>query len=59
MKWNKIDWKQKLKSRAVWTSIIMGVIGIADAFGVPIPKEIYGILGAFGIYTARVKKQDF
>lgn len=46
------------QSKAIWTAIIVGVLGVVDAFGVPIPKELYTILAAFGLYSLRVAKTE-
>lgn len=32
---NKINWKQKLSSRKLWTAVVGIVVGLAAAFGLP------------------------
>ena len=43
-------------SKTVWAAVIVGVLGVLDAVGVPVPQEIYAILGALGLYGLRTAK---
>lgn len=52
---NKKPW---YKSKAIWVAVIAGVIGVVQAFGVPIPECVYVILGAFGLYSLRKAKTE-
>ena len=43
------------KSRTVWTSVIAGVVGVAQAAGVieAVPEVVWTLLAAFGLYGVR------
>jgi len=45
--------KEWYKSKAMWSGIAMAAIAIVDALGVPIPKEVYGVLAGLGIIGVR------
>jgi len=49
-----METKKWYLSKAIWTAIIAGVIGVLEAFGVSIPPQIITILVAFGLYSLRV-----
>jgi len=44
------DW---YKSKAVWSAIAIGVIGILTAIGVVVPEWVTQVLIALGIYGIR------
>lgn len=50
--------KQWYKSKTIWAAIIAAIVGILQAFGVPIPNEAYAILGALGLYGVRTATQE-
>ena len=52
---NKKKWYE---SKAVWAAIIAGIIGVLQAFGVPIPDQVYAIIGALGLYGLRKAKTN-
>jgi len=52
------EFKPWYKSKAVWTAIITGGIGVLQALGMTIPSWIYPILGAVGLYSLRVANTD-
>ena len=43
------------KSKTVWTSVIAGVVGVAQAAGVieAVPEVVWTLLAAFGLYGVR------
>ena len=43
------------KSKTVWTSVIAGVVGVAQAAGVieAVPEVLWTLLAAFGLYGVR------
>jgi hypothetical protein len=43
------------KSKTVWTSVIAGVVGVAQAAGVidQVPELVWQLLAAFGLYGVR------
>ena len=43
------------KSKTVWTSVIAGVVGVAQAAGVieVVPEVVWTLLAAFGLYGVR------
>ena len=43
------------KSKTVWTSIIAGVVGVAQAAGLieAVPEVVWTLLAAFGLYGVR------
>lgn len=45
--------KQWYQSKTIWAAIISAIVGILQAFGVPIPNEVYAILGSLGLYGMR------
>ena len=45
--------KRWYQSKAVWSSIALGVVGILTALGVVVPDYIIQILIALGIYGVR------
>jgi hypothetical protein len=40
-------------SKSVWTAVVTVGVTIAKFYGAPIPVEIYGLLGALGLYSLR------
>lgn len=52
------EFKPWYTSKAVWTAIITGGIGVLQAIGIAIPQWIYPILGAMGLYSLRVANTD-
>lgn len=44
------DW---YKSKAVWSAIALGVVGILNAVGIMVPDYVIQILTALGIYGIR------
>ena len=47
--------KSWYKSKTVWTSIIVGVVGVLQAFGAieAVPEVVWTLLAAFGLYGVR------
>ena len=43
------------KSKTVWTSVVAGVVGIAQAAGLieAVPEVVWTLLAAFGLYGGR------
>ena len=43
------------KSKTVWTSVVAGVVGVAQAAGVieAVPDVVWQLLAAFGLYGVR------
>ena len=43
------------KSKTIWTSVIAGVVGVAQAAGVieAVPEVVWTLLAAFGLYGVR------
>ena len=43
------------KSKTVWTSIVAGVVGVAQAAGIieAVPEVVWTLLAAFGLYGVR------
>ena len=43
------------KSKTVWTSVVAGVVGVAQAAGVidQVPEVVWTLLAAFGLYGVR------
>jgi len=43
------------KSKTVWTSIVAGVVGVAQAAGLieAVPEVVWTLLAAFGLYGVR------
>ena len=43
------------KSKTVWTSVIAGIVGVAQAAGVieAVPEVVWTLLAAFGLYGVR------
>ena len=43
------------KSKTVWTSVVAGVVGVAQAAGVieAVPEVVWTLLAAFGLYGVR------
>ena len=41
------------KSKTIWTAIVAGIIGVAQAFGVTIPVWVFSVLAALGLYAVR------
>jgi hypothetical protein len=41
-------------SKAIWTAVTTVAVGVARYYGVPIPAEVYALLGAVGLYSLRV-----
>jgi hypothetical protein len=43
------------KSKTVWTSIVAGVVGVAQAVGLieAVPEVVWTLLAAFGLYGVR------
>ena len=43
------------KSKTVWTSVIAGVVGVAQAAGLieSVPEVVWTLLAAFGLYGVR------
>jgi len=49
----KKPWYQ---SKAILSALAIAIIGVLKAFGVPIPNEIYAILGGLGLLGLRTAK---
>lgn len=45
--------KQWYLSKTIWTAVFIGVAGIVEAFGYPIPEVVYSVAAAIGIYSMR------
>ena len=43
------------KSKTIWTSVVAGVVGVAQAAGVieAVPEVVWTLLAAFGLYGVR------
>ena len=43
------------KSKTIWTSVVAGVVGVAQAAGVieVVPEVVWTLLAAFGLYGVR------
>ena len=43
------------KSKTIWTSIVAGVVGVAQAAGLieAVPEVVWTLLAAFGLYGVR------
>jgi hypothetical protein len=43
------------KSKTVWTSVVAGVVGVAQAAGLieAVPEVVWTLLAAFGLYGVR------
>ena len=43
------------KSKTVWTSVIVGVVGVLQALGAieTVPEVVWTLLAAFGLYGVR------
>jgi hypothetical protein len=43
------------KSKTIWTSVVAGVVGVAQAAGVidQVPELVWQLLAAFGLYGVR------
>ena len=43
------------KSKTVWTSVVAGVVGVAQAAGLieSVPEVVWTLLAAFGLYGVR------
>ena len=43
------------KSKTVWTSVVAGAVGVAQAAGVveAVPEVVWTLLAAFGLYGVR------
>jgi hypothetical protein len=43
------------KSKTVWTSVVAGVVGVAQAAGLieTVPEVVWTLLAAFGLYGVR------
>ena len=43
------------KSKTVWTSVVAGVVGVAQAAGIieAVPEVVWTLLAAFGLYGVR------
>ncbi len=50
-----IAYKAWYKSKTVWTSVVAGVVGVAQAAGVieAVPDVVWQLLAAFGLYGVR------
>ena len=48
---DKVWWK----SKTVWTSVIVGVVGVLQALGAieTVPEVVWTLLAAFGLYGVR------
>ena len=44
------DW---YKSKSVYVAIVTGIVSVLIAMGIAIPTEVYGVLGALGLYSVR------
>lgn len=45
--------KEWYKSKAMWSALVVAVLAVLDAVGVPVPKEVYVFLGALGLAGVR------
>ena len=45
--------KQWYKSKTVWSALIMGLVGAAQAAGCDIPQYAFTLLASFGLYGVR------
>jgi len=56
----QVETKKWYTSKSLWTAIIAGALGIAQAFGqatghpIVIPSWVYEILASVGLYSLRV-----
>ena len=43
------------KSKTIWTSVVAGVVGVAQAAGLieAVPEVVWTLLAAFGLYGVR------
>ena len=43
------------KSKTIWTSVVAGAVGVAQAAGVieAVPEVVWTLLAAFGLYGVR------
>jgi hypothetical protein len=55
----QVDSKKWYASKSIWSAVIAGGLGIAQAVGsatghpIVIPEWVYAILGSIGLYSAR------
>ena len=45
--------KKWYKSKTVWTAIVGAILAILTALEIPVPEYVFGVLGAFGLYSLR------
>lgn len=47
--------KPFLTSKTIWAGLIIAIVGVLQAFNVPLPyiEMIYSLAGAFGLYGIR------
>jgi len=44
------DW---YKSKTIWVAIVTAVLSVATTAGYVVPTEVYGVLGALGLYAQK------
>ena len=45
--------KEWYKSKTVWSAIVMGLVGVAQAAGCEIPEYAFAMLASVGLYGIR------
>ena len=40
-------------SKAVWSALLIGITGVAEAAGIHVPEYAFTVLAAFGLYGVR------
>ena len=53
----KVNKKVWYLSKTVWSAVAVALVAILQVAGVPIPNEVYAILGALGIYGLRTAQK--
>lgn len=49
-----METKKWWQSKAVWTAVVAGVLGVLQAIGITIPAFVFTLLAALGLYSVRV-----
>ena len=50
----KLQTKEWYKSKTIWVATIVFVLAVLSTIGVPIPEEVYAVLGSLGLATLRI-----
>lgn len=45
-------------SKTMWVAVIAAVVAVLQAMGIAIPNEVYGVLGALGLWGLRTAKTE-